>query len=175
MTSTLDLSRYEPDPQHVGGRTHRLRQPSQPHAPDCAIALNGRHTCSCQLAPQPGKAAEPNATEREAAAVLARLRDLGNVQHQGLLVRFANGHKYTPDLWYPAANVAAECKGTYSHGSRQRSRLAFDQARIERPGITWLWMEQRKASKGKAAHWRIEHYGAQLTQKGDGHGHHIRD
>ena len=153
MTSTLDLSRYEPTP---GKPDHyRLRQ-----------------TASVPPAPQPGKverkATEPNQTEREAAAVLLRLCDLSAVEYHGLTVALANGHQYVPDLWYPAARLAAEVKGEYSHFSRQRSRLAFDQARIEHPTITWIWMEKRKASKGKASHWRIEHYGAQLTQREGG-------
>jgi hypothetical protein len=119
--------------------------------------VNGRHACSCQTHAK--AAGAPNQTEQAAAALLAGL-GMGDPQHQGIEIALANGHRYTPDLWYPLASVAVEVKGIYSHGSRQRSRLAFDQARIERPDVTWLWVEQRKASKGHPAHWRIEHYGS---------------
>jgi hypothetical protein len=105
------------------------------------------------------KAAEPNQTEREAAAVLLRLCDLTGGIYEGLQVILGE-HVFTPDWFYPGARVAVEVKGQWKHASQGRSRLAFDLAREKMPGLTWLWMEKRKASRGKAQHWRIEHYGA---------------
>ena len=73
-----------------------------------------------------------------------RSRYLGdNTRFQGVTFRMANGHRYTPD-WVTMDGDRMTCievKGSYRLGSYQRARLAFDQARIEWPGVTWIWAE----------------------------------
>lgn len=87
----------------------------------------------------------PNATE------LAYLR-MGLVgvdaRYEALTFRLANGHRYTPDwvVFVDGAPVAChEVKGAYRLHSHGRARLAFDQARIEFPGLTWVWGVVRRA------------------------------
>ena len=152
MTRALDLSAYEPQPGPDGILRRRKPQPATV-APVTAPGKAER------------KAAEPNQTEREAEALLCRLCDLTGGIYEGLAVPMAE-HTFTPDWYYPGARVAVEVKGTKRHASQGRSRLAFDLAREKMPGLTWIWMEKRKASRGKAAHWRIEHYGATTREGG---------
>lgn len=69
-------------------------------------------------------------------------------------------HTYTADMLAVGRDglpVLVEVKGSYRHYSNGRSRLAFDVARL-RTGYAGIWIEQRKASKGRSAHWRIEVY-----------------
>jgi hypothetical protein len=89
----------------------------------------------------PKKAKGPNKTEaRYAREVLAPLGI--EARYEGLTFRLANGHRYTPDWVYfdqTGKLVCGEVKGAYRFGSHQRARLAFDQARLEWPSITWIW------------------------------------
>lgn len=81
----------------------------------------------------------PNATE------LAYLREglVGvDARYEALTFRLANGHRYTPDwvVFFAGAPVAChEVKGAYRLHSHGRARLAFDQARVEFPGLAWVW------------------------------------
>ena len=97
----------------------------------------------------------PNKTEAEYRRlfIAPRLADgvFTGCWFEGLSFRMANGHRYTPD-WvctYPDGRlVCIEVKGAYRFGSHQRARLAFDQARIEWPGVAWIW-----AVRGKRGAW----------------------
>ncbi len=81
----------------------------------------------------------PNKTE-----VDYRRRHLGGLdaRFEAVTFRMANGHRYTPD-WVVFADgrpvACHECKGGYALHSHQRARLAFDQARVEFPGLDWVW------------------------------------
>jgi len=113
--------------------------------------LEGRQPAKAQASPvpepptpkqrKPGDAAsrKPNSTEAEYARIFLRGKD---ARFEALTFRLANGHRYTPD-WIVLENglpvEAHEVKGSYRLHSHQRSRLAFDQARIEFPGIKWFW------------------------------------
>ena len=98
---------------------------------------------------------EPNKTEAEYRRLFLapRLADgvFTGCWFEGVSFRMANGHRYTPD-WvctYPDGRlVCVEVKGSYRFGSHQRARLAFDQARIEWPGVVWIW-----AVRGKGGVW----------------------
>ena len=93
----------------------------------------------------------PNKTE--AHYRLYHLRDV-DARYEALTFRMANGHRYTPDwvVFEDGRPVAChECKGGYALHSQQRARLAFDQARVEYPGLRWTWAT--KTAEG----WRIEH------------------
>ena len=88
----------------------------------------------------------PNKTELEYRRMFIEpQRDvLISVAFEGLTFRLANGHRYTPDWVYVDGGrlVCVEVKGAYRLGSYQRARLAFDQARIEWPGVRWIWAER---------------------------------
>ena len=100
----------------------------------------------------PKKAKEPNKTELR--YLRENVEPLGETGHyEGITFRLANGHRYTPDWVYADASgklVCVEVKGAYRFGSHQRARLAFDQARTEWPGITWIW------AKWTGSEWRNE-------------------
>jgi hypothetical protein len=90
----------------------------------------------------PKTAKRPNKTElRYLRDVIKPLGEVG--RYEALTFRLANGHMYTPD-WVctdPATGrlTCVEVKGAYRFHSHQRARLAFDQARLEWPSITWIW------------------------------------
>lgn len=91
----------------------------------------------------------PNKTEADyRRQVLDTNPAIRAVVYEGLTFRMANGHRYTPD-WVCVDSsgrlICIEVKGAYRLGSYQRARLAFDQAAVEWPSITWLWAERRGA------------------------------
>jgi hypothetical protein len=72
-----------------------------------------------------------------------------DARFEALTFRMANGHRYTPDwvVFTNAGNIEChEVKGGYALGSEQRARLAFDQARVEFPWITWVWAKKSEGS-----------------------------
>jgi hypothetical protein len=82
---------------------------------------------------------EPNKTELDYQR--RHLRGL-DARYEALTFRMANGHRYTPDwvVFNDGRPVAChECKGGYALHSQQRARLAFDQVRMEFPGLCWVW------------------------------------
>jgi hypothetical protein len=92
---------------------------------------------------EPGKRRrEPNKTEARYKAEVIDRDGRRLATYEALTFRLANGHRYTPDWVYAddaGRMVCVEVKGAYRFGSHQRARLAFDQARIEWPGICWVW------------------------------------
>jgi hypothetical protein len=81
----------------------------------------------------------PNKTELDYQRRHLRGMD---ARYEALTFRMANGHRYTPDwvVFVDGKPVAChECKGGYALHSQQRARLAFDQARVEFPGLCWVW------------------------------------
>ncbi len=96
----------------------------------------------------------PNKTEaRYRAEMIDRRSDIAAVHYEGLTLRMANGHRYTPD-WVVVTTVGRiechEVKGGYALQSQQRARLAFDQARVEFPWLGWVWAV--KTNDG----WKVE-------------------
>lgn len=91
---------------------------------------------------------EPNKTEAAyRAEVIGRRPDVAAVHYEGLTLRMANGHRYTPDWVVVTTAGRIEChevKGGYALHSHQRARLAFDQARVEFPWIVWVWAVKTK-------------------------------
>jgi hypothetical protein len=88
----------------------------------------------------------PNKTETEYQRRHLQGRD---ARFEALTFRMANGHRYTPDWVVFTATGKIEChevKGGYALGSEQRARLAFDQARVEFPWITWVWAKKSEGS-----------------------------
>ena len=91
-----------------------------------------------------GKGAQtPNANEQRWLTLLRATAE--DVRYQALTFHMKNGHDYTPDAVAFDEDgrpfMAWEFKGAYRLGSHQRARLAFDQARVEFPGIRWKWHE----------------------------------
>lgn len=101
-------------------------------------------------APAPKKARkprQPTKTECEYAACY-----LMGTDHawEDVSFRLADTHFYTPDWVVRKNGVPVECvevsrigKNGFRKVSYQRSRLAFDQCRKERPGIKWTWAEKQ--------------------------------
>ena len=90
----------------------------------------------------------PNKTEAcYRSQVLARRPDIQTIRYEGITLRMENGHRYTPD-WIVVTKTgtveAHEVKGGYRLHSYGRARLAFDQAAIEFPWLTWIWANKTK-------------------------------
>ena len=103
--------------------------------------------------PKPPRARRgPNKTEERFRREYLEPRGIKAV-FEGATFRLANGHRYTPDwVWLDETGraVCVEVKGSYKLPSYQRARMAYDQARIEWPGIIWIWVTWT----GKE--WRVE-------------------
>lgn len=134
--------RYEDLPPAWKAQVDRLlrRRPAQPGPAYAQHDLPG-----IVRRAGPGRR-QPNKTEaRYRAEVLARRGDLAAVHYEGLTLRMANGHRYTPD-WLVVTRGGRiefhEVKGRYALGSHQRARLAFDQARVEFPWAVWIWAQK---------------------------------
>lgn len=89
----------------------------------------------------------PTKTEVEYAARF--LGDCGAL-YEAITFRLRNRHRYTPDwtYWKEGRLHCVEVKGAYRLGSYQRARMAFDQAKVDFPWVTWVWAE-----KGKGGLW----------------------
>jgi hypothetical protein len=102
-----------------------------------------------------GDRRRPNKTEAAyRAEVLDRRGDAAAIHYEGMTLRMANGHRYTPDWVVVTGAGRVEChevKGGYRLGSYQRARLAFDQVRVEFPWVVWVW-----AVRVKGGGWRVE-------------------
>lgn len=94
----------------------------------------------------------PNATE------LAYAREFlvgVDARYESLAFYLTNGHRYRPDYVVFVGGRPSEChecKGGYALHSQQRARLAWDQARVEFPGLVWVWAVRRS---GK---WEVERH-----------------
>jgi hypothetical protein len=84
----------------------------------------------------------PNATE-------TRYRDTHlagkDARYEALTFHMSNGKRYTPDwvVFEDGRPVAChEVKGSYRLHSHGRAQLAFNQCRIEFPGLEWIWHEE---------------------------------
>ena len=131
--------RYEDLPAHLQAQVDALsgRSPAAPVAP----AVAGGESRPAGRSPRGRR--QPNKTEAAyRVEVLGRRSDLAAVHYEGLTLRMANGHRYTPDWVVVTAGGRIEChevKGGYALHSQQRARLAFDQARVEFPWVVWVW------------------------------------
>jgi Holliday junction resolvase-like predicted endonuclease len=125
-------------------------------AATCSDGASGKkHGTGLTRSPSPRT--RPGAqTESEALALLKSI-GMTFVDAQAPFT-LAGGHIYTADLVMAGVDCKlymVEVKGTYRHETEDRSRVAFDQARITyRYG--GLWMKKCKARPGRAARWQIE-------------------
>lgn len=92
----------------------------------------------------------PNKTESEYGRLL-ELEFVGcRAIFEGMTLRMANGHKYTPDWMVIKADgtiLLVEVKNAgYKHASYGRSRLAYNQCKIEYPMFSYRWAEKEKGS-----------------------------
>jgi len=81
----------------------------------------------------------PNKGEADYRDTILRGMD---ARYEALTFRMLNSHKYTPDwvVFEDGRPISChECKGSYALHSQQRARLAFDQAKLEFPGLKWVW------------------------------------
>ncbi len=99
--------------------------------------------------PTPAKPAtcerRPNLNE----AAFRRLHiptDATHVRYEAISLRVTGTHRYTPDwTWYDAVGRlhADEVKGPFPLPSQRSARLAYDQARIDYPEISFRWATQQ--------------------------------
>lgn len=88
------------------------------------------------------KRLKPNKTEAYYCRVHLDTRsDVTAIYYEGLTLRMANGHRYTPDFVVVTSGGIElhEVKGSYKLGSYQRARLAYDQAKVEFPCFKFVW------------------------------------
>jgi len=93
-----------------------------------------------------------SSTERRFLAEMLAGMD---ARFEAVTFKLANGHRYTPDFVVVENGNIAKCcevKGSYKLHSQGRSRMAFDQARVEYPGIRWIWATWEGKGKG----WSVE-------------------
>lgn len=131
-----DTRRLASSPVNV----HRIAQDA-PDAPGCTQTrpeTSGRDTRA--VARAVARKRQPNKTEARYAAEMLRGLD---ARYEAVTFRLSNGHRYTPDwVVFDSAGRLLSChevKGSYRFHSHGRARLAFDQAAVEFPGITWFW------------------------------------
>lgn len=94
---------------------------------------------------------QANRTEQQARDLLGLMGAL----FEGRSFAVMGGtHTYTPD-WYVPDSLAVEVKGEYIHS--RDSRVLFDAARHEYPGITWVWARKRTSGK-KGVRWEVEFF-----------------
>ena len=138
--------RYEDLPPKLRARVDALWHHQRPVAPSesSTAALTRTDAGSPGSAPAGPRGGRRGPNKTESAyrrEILGRRRDLVTVRFEALTFRMGNGHRYTPD-WVVVTAVGCEChevKGAYALQSQQRARLAFDQARVEFPWISWVW------------------------------------
>ncbi len=110
------------------------------------------HRLQGKTTPEPQKSTEPKITktEREFWRYMEAIypNDKGfKIGFNELSFRMKNGCRYTPDfiLWVDDRIVKCiEVKGGYRLPSHGRSRLAFQQARLDFPHLTWEWWTKEK-------------------------------
>jgi hypothetical protein len=88
---------------------------------------------------------QPNKTEGEYKSIHLRGKD---ARYEAVSFKLANGHRYTPDWVVVEGGKITEChevKGAFRHASHNRAQVMFDQARLEYPGIRWLWATKKKS------------------------------
>ncbi len=93
----------------------------------------------------------PNVAEQTVLSMLG----FGPHHFESRAFAMSNGHVYTADAF--DGRRVLEVKG-FKHGSYGRSRLAFDQCRVEFPDYQWIWAERKKTGK-KGDRWVFEVYG----------------
>ena len=131
------------------GATPRLAADPVPRGP-----LIPRPEKTPPVASQPQKTAKgPNKTEARYEREILAPQGI-EAGYEAITFKLRNGHRYTPDWVYADQTTGrltcVEVKGAYRFGSHQRARLACDQARLEWPGITWIW------ATWTGKEWRVE-------------------
>ena len=131
---------------------HRIAKDAQDAQDESGCTQTRPDTSGCDTRAVARKR-QPNKTEARYAAEMLRGLD---ARYEAVTFRLSNGHRYTPDwVVFDSAGRLLSChevKGSYRFHSHGRARLAFDQAALEFPGITWVWAtltsrgwEQRKS------------------------------
>jgi|LSQX01.1.fsa_nt_gb hypothetical protein len=126
--------RYEDLPAHLKAQVDgKQRQVKQVKARQKPVASRA-----------PRKPNEPNKTEEKYRQMHLRNVD---ARYEILTFKLQCGARYTPDWVVLENGIPVEChevKGSYRFASHGRAQLAFAQARIEFPGIKWVWATQKK-------------------------------
>lgn len=107
---------------------------------------------------------QPTKTEMDAWALLEKTGRYSRIVWEGISLRLRNGHRYLPDLVcipkklllrgmeVPQSILLVEVKNAaYKLPSYGRSKLAYDQAKLDWPEYEYAFMV-----KGKDGTWRTE-------------------
>lgn len=141
------------DCKHGNGSTIGDNCPVRSYLPSTFSAGCAQHETAEAGSSLPAKVVPPeprkkggaiNKTEAEYQRTYLRGMD---ARFESMTFQMSNGHKYTPDfiVFQDGKPVEAhEVKGSYALHSQQRARLAFDQAKVEFPGIKWVWATKTK-------------------------------
>ena len=95
----------------------------------------------------------PNKTEQR--YYNDHLSHLIDVRYEPLTFKLKNGHRYTPDWVVFRDGLPVECievKGSYRFASQNRSQMAWAQARLDFPGLKWVWA----VWDGKKKQWKVK-------------------
>lgn len=90
---------------------------------------------------------EPNKTEMSYTRLLELEYPGCKISFEGISLKLENGHRYTPDLCVHASDglMLVEVKNAaYKHASYGRSKMAFNQCRIDYPQFKYRWTEKDK-------------------------------
>jgi hypothetical protein len=135
---------------HCGARGPKIAARTAQAGDGAAVAIDGAAAAS-----QGGKAAKKRRepTQTELAYRDAYLDDFDPV-FEGLTVVLRTGRRYKPDWVVQETDRRIEChevKGKHRLPSYERSRMAWEQARLDWPAIRWVWAEL-----GEDGTWRVE-------------------
>jgi hypothetical protein len=134
---------YDSLPEHLkAANRHLLDEVSGP-SPEALAAKQEAMPVIPEAKPSGRQRKGPNKTEKKYRDYCLRGQD---ARYEAVSFLMSNGHRFTPD-WavFDRAGILREChevKGSYKLHSHGRARLAFDQARVEFWGITWVWAAQ---------------------------------
>lgn len=122
----------------------------QPAFQKQAISQLGERNVETKKEP---KTRQPNKTELRFYNDF--LSDFEDVRYEALTFKLKNGHRYTPDWVVFREGLPRECievKGSYRFSSQNRSQMAWAQAKLDFPGLKWVWA----VWDGKGKQWRVK-------------------
>ena len=155
-----------PDTSKLLCQIGRLYDPAHPTCRSCQIGCVGSiEQAAAKLPSLPDaddvqrlrcKSGKPNKTETEYGNILKYEYPGCEPRFEAVSIYLENGSRYTPDWCVPLPGgslLLVEVKnGAYRHASYGRSKMAFQQCRIDWPQFKYRWAEKFKDG------WKITDY-----------------